>query len=235
VSSEARVVVCVSGALLAVALIGVALFEAKADARHPKPDTLFYALNADSKRAVWASSDQVTDEWTAQFLSGRAQRQSLGDYLPRSGASQFLTKDAPSAALAPPEVHLLDERKDENGHSVRLRVLSRRQASAIAVFVNWEVLESWVNRKLIQGRDTGNDHVPADRWALIYWAPPQEGIELELRSESAGPLRVQVWDQTNGLPEFGGLSTRPRPEYLAPRPFSDTDSTFVTASYSFGQ
>lgn len=232
---EARVVVCVSGILFAVALIGAALFEAKADAQHPKLDTLFYALNADSKRAVWASSDHVTDEWTAQFLPGRAQRQSLGDYLPRSSGSQFLTEEAPSAVLAPPEVHLLDQKEDENGHSVRLRVISRRRASAIAVFVNWEVSDSWVNGKLIQGRDSGNEHVPADRWALIYWAPPQEGIELELRSKSAGPLRVQVLDQTNGLPGFGALRTRPRPEYLAPRPFSDTDSTFVTASYSFGQ
>lgn len=234
-SREARVVVSVSGILFAVALIGTALFEAKVDAQHPKLDTLFYALNTDSKRAVWASSDQVTDEWTGQFLPSRAQRQSLGDYLPRSSGRQFLTAEAPLAVLAPPEVHLFEEKEGENGHSVRLRVISRRQASAIAVFVNWEVSDSWVNGKLIQGRDSGIDHVPADRWALIYWDPPQEGIELELRSKSAGPLRVQVWDRTDGLPRFSALSTKPRPEYLAPRPFSDTDSTFVTASYSFGQ
>ena len=69
------------------------------DANHPKPNNIFYGLNADTGQAIWASSDETPDEWTAQFLSATPKKEPLPNYLPME-AGNFLQSQAVSATLA---------------------------------------------------------------------------------------------------------------------------------------
>jgi|SRR5215213_3862040 len=65
---------------------------------------MFYALNADTGKAVWASSDARPDEWTSQFLSSDAPVAPLEEYLPWLNRAVFIQQPAPAATLAPPEI-----------------------------------------------------------------------------------------------------------------------------------
>jgi hypothetical protein len=94
--------------LLGAALTGLALMSGGSLARgfddtHPRPDNIFYALDADSGQAVWASGDRAPDPWTAQFLKG-AEKGALVGYVP-----QQLINTAPALPLSPPAIELLDD------------------------------------------------------------------------------------------------------------------------------
>ena len=64
----------------------------------PTFDSLFYGLDADTGRAVWASDDLRPDAWTTQFLGAHPQRGLLPAFLPVS-MGQFLNAPAPAVPL----------------------------------------------------------------------------------------------------------------------------------------
>jgi hypothetical protein len=59
-------------------LIGGSLTAAP-DAANPQPDSLSYALNADTHQALWISEDAEPDAWTAQFLGTDFKRMRSSD------------------------------------------------------------------------------------------------------------------------------------------------------------
>lgn len=222
----------VGGALAALCLIGVALFQAGYDHNRPKSDEIFYVLNADSRRAVWASSNKEPDEWTSQFLSENIEKKTLNDYLPRSGRRIYLQAQAHVALLAAPELELLGDSFDNGERMMRLRVTSPRRASKISIHVDKEVADSWINGKRV-GPQSSADTAPISNWALHYWTPSPEGIELVLRIKTTETTTIRVVDQSYQLPELAGITIKARPSYIIPAPFSDSDSTIISKSFSF--
>ena len=63
-----------AAAALGLGLLLVGSLTAGFDARHPRPNSILYALNADTQQAIWESGDEAPDAWTAQFLGSRRRR-----------------------------------------------------------------------------------------------------------------------------------------------------------------
>jgi len=98
-----------TAATLLAALIGVGLLlggnaTSGYDTAHPRPDTLFYGLNADTGEANWATLDPELDEWTKQFLSGETEERTLGGLFGGDDPTKVLTSPAPVAPLKPPSL-----------------------------------------------------------------------------------------------------------------------------------
>jgi Peptidase family M28 len=214
------------------ALVGLSLVVAGSLTSHftksaPKPNSIFYALNADSGQAVWASSDKTVDEWTSQFLTGDPDVGSLGDYLP-SSSNTFLKNQAPVLPLAAPSVVLLNDSTDAGTRVLRMRVNSNRLAAVMALTLDArvEVLAATVNGKRLENRS-------GKRWALRYFAVPPEGIELTFELKPSELFGIQVTDISYGLPDTPPRTFRSRPDYMMASPVSGTDSTVVTKSFTF--
>jgi hypothetical protein len=198
--------------------------------RQPKSNEIFYALNADTGKAVWASSDPRSDEWTSQFLSSDAPAAPVSDYLPWLNSGNFRQQPAPAATLPAPEIKVLEDQVQEQTRSIHMRVISARDAATLYIYSGTDLSEASVNgQPLTKGQD-------APAWKkgqmLIYWAPPREGIDLLLKTKSSEPLSVKVVDQSFQLPELTNVTVKARPNYIVPAPFSFTDSTFISKSFS---
>ena len=63
-AAVAACIVCAAGAN----------FTSRFDVDHPRQNSVFYALDGDTGKAIWASSDAVPDEWTSQFLGAAPRR-----------------------------------------------------------------------------------------------------------------------------------------------------------------
>jgi hypothetical protein len=74
---------------------------APVDQTHPRPDTVFYCLDADSNRAVWASPDAEPDEWLRQFFGVGTGRGAL----PASRADTLPGADFDTGGRADPDQH----------------------------------------------------------------------------------------------------------------------------------
>jgi Peptidase family M28 len=216
-------------------IVATSLFNARPSAERPAQDNLFYALNADTQTAVWASAEGRRDEWTSQFLTADARRGGLPEFF-ASASGQYLMGPAPLARLAAPKVELLDDAQEGDARRLRMRVSSPRQAPFISVTIESraEVLDALVNSKGGGGEADGAGASPGS-WGIRYFNLQPEGFELVLRVKSPEPLKLRVVDRSYGLPvdESVGLKEKARPPFVisSPLPFSDT--TMVSKSYAF--
>jgi hypothetical protein len=219
-------------AALAAALIAAGSLTAGVSRTTPRQDHVFYALNADTGQAVWASVDESADEWSAQFFTADARRGALPEYVPQTSMT-FLQSPAPAAPLAPPAVELLEDKVENNRRLIRLRLRSSRGASSLSLFLDpgVEVTRAEVAGLPLPTAQAGGG--AAYGWGFYYYAPPAEGVVLTLEVAPTGPLHVRAVDRSYGLPPVPGLSVRDRPEYLIPSAHGLGDSALVTKSYKF--
>jgi hypothetical protein len=221
-----------AAAVVAVSLFIVGSAKTELSAQHPKQDSLFYGLDADTGKAVWASNEERTDEWTAKFLDTNAQDRTLPEFFNSDTDRLFLVGEATPATLAAPNVALLDDRADGDIRTLRFRITSPRRAAIISLYVDAEtkVLKSAVN-----GHSLDEDSAPASgegtaNWSMRYYALPVEGIELTYETRSTQPFKIRAVDQTFGLPDD---ASRTRPAHIVPSSLPITDATFVSKSFIF--
>ena len=201
------------------------------DKRHPQTNNLFYALNADTGKAVFASSDDKRDEWTTEFFTRNFERNPMPDFFPGSG--RLYWQGAASAAqLAGPQAAVTADHTENGVRTLSFRISSPRRAPVIAIYTapDTEVIDASVdgNRAFRESADASRPGAPMKNWGLQFYALPAEGIEVTLKLQDGKPFKMLVVDRSYGLPE-----TKPRPEYMIPTSFSISDVTLVSKSFSF--
>jgi len=232
VASSFRWLLPVASTLAAVCFIAVALLQPDFSQQEPKTNEIFYVLNADTGKAVWATADARPDEWTSQFLSANASAVALNE-LPWLNGEVFLQQPASAATLTGPEIKVLDDQVQDQTRLIHMRVSSARDAAQLIIYSGTEISEASINGQPLAKRQD------APAWQkdqmLIYSAPPREGIELVLKTKSSEPLIMKVVDRSYQFPELTNLTIKARPSDIVPTPFSYSDSTFVSKSFSWPQ
>ena len=201
------------------------------DKRHPQMNNLFYAFNADTGRAVFASSDAKRDDWTTQFLSHNFERNPMPDFFPGSGRL-YWQSEASAAQLVGPQASVMTDHTENNVRTLSFRVTSPRRAPVVAIYTapDTEVLDASVdgNRAFGESADPSRPGPPMKNWGLQFYALPAEGIEVMLKLHDGKPFKMLVVDRSYGLPD-----AKPRPEYMIPTPSAISDVTLVSKSFSF--
>ena len=196
---------------------------------HPKRNSIFYSVNADEGRAAWLSNDNAPDQWTAQFLTNSPSRY---------GASHFnvgsfrvvLTERAELVPIEPPTATVISDSVVESGRVLKLRLVSPRRANMLLLRLRWDATLLGI---AVEGKEHAlpNYREASGAWSFRYNAIPPEGVELELRFASAGPVEFWLGDRSLGLPEIRGAAYTPRPADMMATYGSDV--TLVTRHYRF--
>jgi peptidase M28-like protein len=215
----------------AFVLCGYGAKAARYSSAYPKPSLLSYALDADTDKALWTSSTNRIDPWTAQYLGTSPFRGKLADFVPDWYPIDFLQQEAPAITLAPPQAELLENSTDGATRTLRLRITTPRDARTLHVGVaQTEVLSASVN-----GHDLGKPSEARWRqpghWGFEYANPPAEGIDLELRVQNSGAVTIVLVDRSSGLPSIPGAKFPPRPGDSMP--IHSGDQTMVRRSFVF--
>lgn len=221
------------GATVAAAIfITAAIFNPGFDRQHPRSDSLFYVLNADTGKAVWASNDMAADEWTSQVLQGNVQRTSLTEYLPLN-PNKYLNAPAPAIATQPADIRVLSDSTQGDVRTLSMRVTSTQGALNISVprDANVEIVGAAINGKRAENVKTSAGNTAA--WELNYLSPPKEGFDLALEVKGVRPVPLKVLGLTYALPEVPGVTLKPRPDYIIPSPSATSDQSLITKSFSF--
>src|SRR5919199_540 len=218
-----------AAAILSLGLLVAGTLTAGFDARHPKPNNIFYALNADTQEAIWASYDEASDAWTAQFLGADAEKGSVTDYVDAS--EPLLHNEAPPVSLGAPDVELLDDSTSDGVRTLRVRITPPPRVNLLVVTTDAEerVVGAAVDREHAPNDTSDDGGSPA--WTLNYWSPPSEGVELTLEVEGAQPLTLTARAATPGLPAIPGESYQDRPPDTMPHRYEDR--ILVSKSFTF--
>jgi hypothetical protein len=223
-------------ALSSLCFILAGVFLSGFDKQRPKTNNIFYAFNADTGKAVFASSDDRPDGWTAQFLNAGVERGSLPEFF---GGSQraFLKSPAPATQLDAPEVKLVNDQTENGIRTLSFHVTSQRQAPVIYISAepDVEVLDASINGKQAISNSGNNpaQSAPVKNWAIQYYALPPEGLDMVLKTRSGKPFKLVLVERSYGLPEMPGSPIKARAEDMIPAPYSASDATLVTKSFAF--
>lgn len=222
-----------AAAVCSVMLLTLAAFTASFDRLHPKGNSVSYIQNSDLGKAVWASTDGKADEWTIQFFSGGSEVGSLMEYIP-TNYTGFLKSPAPFITLPAPDLKVLDDQTANGVRTLRLSLNSTFPAVYMTAptDANTEVLAATVKGERF-ANEVRRSKTSSNSWALNYYAPPAEGLEITLEVNPAHPLKLRVVNQAYELPEMLGASFKARPDYLMPAPFTSSDTTQVSRTYTF--
>jgi Peptidase family M28 len=217
-----------AAATLGLGLLAAGTLTAGFDAHHPKPNNIFYALNADTKQAIWASYDEAPDAWTAQFLGADAQKRSVTDYVDES--EPLLYSEAPAVSLEAPDVELLDDSTSDGIRTLRVRITPPPRANLLTVTTDAQerVVDAAVDGERAPNDTSDDGGSPA--WTLDYSSPSPEGVELTLRVKGTEPLTLTARAATPGLPTIPGESYRDRPPEMMPQRYEDR--TLVSKSFT---
>ena len=90
-----------------------------------------------------------------------------------------------------------------------------------------------INGKRVDDSSMGTLAKSGNAWAMRYYAPPAEGVNLILEIENSAPLKMRVVDQSYELPQLPGFTIQKRPDTLTASTYPVSDSTLVTKSFSF--
>lgn len=212
--------------LVGIVFLSAAKFTSHFDRDSRRMDSLFYAVNANTGRAIWASLDHRPDEWTSQFLTGSSQRESALDFVGMD--LSVLSAEAPVLPVPAPDIKVISDTTTNGIRSLNLRITSARQAPHIIVSLN---PETKVRAFVLDGTRYGEYH--RNNWMMRYVAAPAEGIELVLELEQPSNVVLRVTDHSYSLPQVPGSSFKPRPDYLMSSNELFNDGLVVTKSFAF--
>lgn len=198
---------------------------------HPKPSLLAYALDADTGKALWTSSTNRLDSWTAAYLGSSPSRGKLPDFVPDWYPIDFLLHEAPAIALVPPLAELTLDRTEGATRTLLLHISTPRHARTLHVGLR----ETEVFSATVNGHDLGKPSEArwrqAAQWGFDYANPPAEGLDVEIRVPASGPVKIVLVDRSSGLPAVLGANFPPRPDDSMP--IHSGDQTMVRRSFVF--
>ena len=185
-------------------------------------DIVYYGLNADTGKAVWASDLANRDQRSAQFFAGSQQKGNIQDFAFAKKSKEYTLNAAPVAQLAAPTMTVLDDKSQNGVRKLRLRLTSPRQAGMLAFYLdsNAEVVNASIN-----GVPTGDDNGARSPWGVQINGFPQQGVELQLELKTTDPVKFRLVDQSYGLPPINAAA---QSEPLLAKP----DLTFLVKSFS---
>lgn len=223
--------------IAALALVLAGSLVSSYDSGHKQPDSIFYVLNSDTGKAIWASTDEYSSEWTSQFFESDARPGPVSEFFPE-GQYQLLNQSAPTVALLTPTIDLLEDQVQAGIRTVRVKITSPRKASLVKIVLKKEsgLRSCQLNGRLLDLQFPS--HPVSSRWATLwYWGFPESGAELTFDVALGSPFTFVVTDVTFDLPQTPTKSWLPRnPNVMSmPHGFGVAERTLVTKSFQLSQ
>ncbi len=202
-----------------LALLAAGSLTSGFNAERPLQDSVFYALEAETGKAVFATSDKKVDEWTSQFLGASPGRKELPGFSYTPGAV-YRVKDAPASELSPPDIQAEVAESDSDRQVIRLTLHSTRGADGAVVMplesqtVFAARLETpGVSKPALFHAVSGGSPLRA----IVFPSFPRGGVTLWLAIPPRPDLRLRMLDISDGLPQLPGFAWKPRPAWIMRR------------------
>ncbi|GAB3337738.1 M20/M25/M40 family metallo-hydrolase [Larkinella ripae] len=232
-ASAVTLVSLLSGA----ALLGFAIYhEAPSDSQPLHTQTAYY-LNADTKRAFWASySLERPDPWNRQFFTNPSYGQ-LTEVFPNGHLvawNSYLRQPARPIDVAPPGAELLTD-STRNGHRyLTLRLHSVRGAAHLEA-VLFPGMAGRINSLSVNGEalPIQTEQTPdGPAYDMLFTGLPlSKQLMLHVDATVGHPVGLRLYDQSIGLPNH--LIQRPQPASVVPEQGRRSNVTVVGKRYQF--
>ncbi len=195
---------------------------------NPKPNSLLYILNTDTKKANWLTYDRVLDNWTKNVFDENPQLASaLNDKIIDSKYNSLFSyaKEAPLKEIDEPIVNIINDTITNDVRSIKLSIIPQRCVNRIELFSDsTNVFTSFKANSVELKKDLKSQN--KDR-LLTYFVADDAPLELEFSVPKNQKTSFTILEASYDLLNNDLFNIPERESYMIPKPFVLNDAIIV--------
>jgi len=207
-------------------------FYAGFDEEKPRPTSLVYLLDADTRDAKWVSYDRLLSPWTAPYITkGEGEALDERTLSSKYGTGFNLAAAAPLKAIDAPQVVTLKDTVIGGERNIGLRVIPQRHVNRLEVHTNAIPLI----KAAVNGLQLPEYYLAARKGTklLTHYISDNDPSELELTVPAGERLELTLYEASNDLLEHPLFTVPDRPANEIPKPFVLNDAILVKKTIHF--
>ena len=199
--------------------------------KNAKPNSLVYILDADLKKANWATYDKNLDAWTKTYLGENPQSGTalnLNKLYSKYGSQYSFTAAAPIKPISQPTIEFLKDTIKGNQRLYKIKISPKRAVNRYDVFVNNEIQINNFKANGVKTIDNkGVINTKASGKLLTYYVVDNLPLEMEFSINSGQKLELHLVESSFNLLSNPILTVKPRKSWMMPMPFVLTDAVLL--------
>ncbi len=201
----------------------------------PKPSSLLYVYDADTKTAKWATYDKVLINWNSQFLGASKEppKQNLADKTISSKYSTGFTyvTEAPIKQLSEPDIAVTKDTVIGENRILSICITPQRNVNRLEAFTNAVTLK----KASVNGIALSEYYLENRRRGklITHYVSNNGYTELELELSKDETLELTFYEASNDLLTHEQFSVPTRPKNSIPMPFVLNDAILITKKLTF--
>ncbi len=224
--------------LITVILLLSAHFNSRFTKESPKPNSLVYALNADDNTAIWATYDQLLDDWTKNFLGDEPDivTKTSNTFASKYGTGYTFTKSAPVKQLQQPFVDIKTDTVIGDMRHINMIISSQRPVNRMELFADKSVIFKDFNINgvnVYKKNDTANAF--ENRWRnrlFSFYVSDNDSLILTFSVPKEQKTIFTLYEASFDLLGNAQFTVPKRQDDMIPKPFILNDAILVKKTIS---
>jgi len=208
-------------------------FNSGFDKDNAKPTSLLYVMDADSKKAQWATYENTLSDWTTQYLgTDKTKPEKLSENTISSKYNSGFTyvSNAPIKEIVEMQVEKTRDTIIGDNRLLDICITPQRDVNRLEVFTNTTLESAAVNTIKL------SEYYLENRWRgklVTHFVSNNEYTDLQLSIPKDSVLELTIYEASNDLLSNPQFTIPARPENNIPMPFILNDAILVTKTVRF--
>ncbi|MGC6432037.1 MAG: M28 family peptidase [Jejuia sp.] len=195
----------------------------------PKPNSLFYVLDADANKANWMTYDKVLDDWTAHFFNKDSDNADDITFSSKYNTRVQFVKETEVIPLSKPLIEVTYDTIIGEMKHIEVCITPQRDIQRMEFFANKSYVfdEFKINGLEV---DKGKNKVFANRNTnrlFTYYVSENEPLELQLVIPKTQNTSLTLYESSHTIFDNTLLDVPSRHNNMIPKPFVLNDAVMV--------
>ena len=198
----------------------------------PKPNSLVYSINADDKKAIWATYDNTLDDWTKNFLGDDPDEfKSNKSFASKYGTGFSYSKAAPLKAIPEPFVEIKFDTVIGDLRHINMYISSQRSVNRYELFANDSIVfkDFNINGLDVYKRDE-NANAFENRWRnrlFSFYVSDKDPLLLNFSVPKDQKTEIELYEASFDLLSNNQFTIPARSDWMIPKPFVLNDAVLI--------
>jgi len=196
-----------------------------------KPNSLVYILDADTKKAYWATYDANPDEWTKTYLGGKpkdASSLNSNKLYSKYGSQYTFMNTASIKNISKPTIEFLRDTLKGNQHLYKIRITPNRKVNRYDLFVNNNIQINNFRANSVKSVDFESNIASKTSGKLLtYYVVDNIPLEIEFSISGKQKLDLDLMESSFDLLSNPLVKVVPRKTGMIPMPFVLNDAVII--------
>ncbi|MBT8305241.1 MAG: M28 family peptidase, partial [Bacteroidia bacterium] len=219
--------------VISIILLLSANFNSNFTEENPKPNSLVYSWNADDDSAIWATYDNMLDDWTMNYLGDDPDQVNNGseNFASKYGSGYTFTKKAIVKPISAPYVDVKSDTVIGDFRHINLYISPQRPVNRMELFADRSVIFKDFN---INGVDVYKKNKDANafnnRWRnrlFSFYVSDNDPLILEFSVPKDQKTVMTLYEASFDLLTNPLFTVPKRQDNMMPKPFVLNDAVLV--------